>query len=220
MPGEQADYRKSRADYRAGDQSRTPGRPRQPPRLLYAASAQRCGHQRLAGDAHGIQHVHRKIPRGVHGLKPGQHGSTHARGTGDRSHHGRTNRQCANEQWQSVAPGCRNTGQTRPQTRTIRPGPQNGGDYQEQPHEPLSYQRRHSGAGNAPIQHNNEQHIKHRVHHRAAHRSDQRDTNLLQSSENAVRRIYHQHAWRTQHDCARIGHGLFQYFALTAQCPA
>mgnify|MGYP002562698174 CR=1 FL=1 len=26
MPGEQADYRKSRADYRAGDQSRTPGR--------------------------------------------------------------------------------------------------------------------------------------------------------------------------------------------------
>ena len=51
VPGEQADYRKSRADYRAGDQSRTPGRPRQPPRLLHAASAQRCGHQRLAGDA-------------------------------------------------------------------------------------------------------------------------------------------------------------------------
>lgn len=40
VPGEQADYRKSRADYRAGDQSRTPGRPRQPPRLLHAASAQ------------------------------------------------------------------------------------------------------------------------------------------------------------------------------------
>ena len=81
---------------------------------------------------------------------------------------------------------------------------------QKQSHIPLRYQGRYARAGNTPVQHDYEQHIKYRVHYGATHRRNQGDAHFLQSAEDAVRCVYQQHARGTQHNGACIGDRLVQ----------
>ena len=79
------------------------------------------------------------------------------------------------------------------------------------------YQGRYARAGNTPVQHDYEQHIKYRVHYGATHRRNQGDAHFLQSAEDAVRCVYQQHARGTQHNGACIGDRLVQNSTLSAQ---
>ena len=84
----------------------------------------------------------------------------------------------------------------------------------------MRYQGRYARAGNTPVQHDYEQHIKYRVHYGATHRRNQGDAHFLQSAEDAVRCVYQQHARGTQHNGACIGDCLIQNGTLSAQRPA
>ena len=100
---------------------------------------------------------------------------------------------------------------------SVRARPENGRRDQKQSHIPLRYQGRYARAGNTPVQHDYEQHIKYRVHYGATHRRNQGDAHFLQSAEDAVRCVYQQHARGTQHNGACIGDRLVQNSTFPAQ---
>ncbi len=114
-------------------------------------------------------------------------------------------------------PACSDAGNPRSEARSVRARPENGRRDQKQSHIPLRYQGRYARAGNTPVQHDYEQHIKYRVHYGATHRRNQGDAHFLQSAEDAVRCVYQQHVRGTQHNGACIGDRLVQNSTFPAQ---